>query len=423
MSYVKTIYHSVYLRLPHENKSMNHFKMSPFKISLLLSYVCIASISAAIITPALPQIESSFALKHGSLEWSMSIFLLGSVIGQLIYGPIANRFGRLFSLRIGLIINLIGIILCIASVKLSNYGLLLFGRFITALGAAAGLSCTFTLINELLCRDQAKRAMSFAIVSFTVGIGAAVSIGGTITQHMPWHYCFICLLIHGLLMFILTWQFPETLKEKIALHPLKILSGYQATLRQSQLVVFSMIIGLVSAVAYGYSSAAPLYAQSVLHLSPASYGYWNLINTVGMLASGFFSAYIMKKYGPARLLYIGLIGMAPCLVSLCVIAITQQSSAIWFFMTTMFLYLFSGVLFPAASFFASNAIKDKANASSMMSFINMGSAMMTVAIIGYLPMSSIKALATAITAFFVIITLLLLPYLLKDHKQNLPTHA
>ena len=101
------------------------------KIAILLSYICIASISAAIITPALPQIEHSFALSHGALEWVISIFLLGYVIGQLIYGALANKFGRLKSLRIGLIINILGILICMSAVSMHNYSFLLLGRLIT----------------------------------------------------------------------------------------------------------------------------------------------------------------------------------------------------------------------------------------------------------------------------------------------------
>ncbi len=382
--------------------------MSKLKIALLLSYICIASVSAAIITPALPQIERMYSLDHGTLAWVISIFLLGYVIGQLIYAPIANRFGRLKALRSGLVLNLVGILMCIVSVWLLNYGLLLLGRLITALGAAAGLSCTFILLNELLSKEQVQRAMSFAIISFTVGVGLAVTLGGMITHYFHWQDCFILLLIHGVAMLVLTWQFPESLKTKIPLHPLNILSGYRTALKNSTLVIFSFTLGLVATVAYCYSAAAPLYAQLTLHLSPSAYGYWNLLNTLGMLASGFLSAYLMKKYGPKRLLLIGLGCMIPFIISLILIAITQQANTVWFFTTTLFLYLFSGLLFPAGSFFASNAIEDKANASSVMSFINMGSATIAVVIMGYLPMSSIAAFATILSVFFILASVLVL---------------
>lgn len=379
--------------------------LSRLKIALLLSYICIASASAAIITPALPYIQRAYSLSHGALEWVVSIFLLGYAVGQLLYGPIANRFGRLVALRSGLIINLIGIVLCIFSIKLSNYSLLLIGRLVTALGAASGLSCTFMLLNESLNPTQAKHALSFAIVSFTVGIGLAVTVGGLVTQYLHWQDCFWILLAHGIAMLLLTRKFKETLYKPISLHPHIILARYIDTLKSFRLVVFSFAVGMVSAFAYGYSAAAPIYAQTLLHLSASQYAYWNLINMLGMLGSGLLSTFLMKKYGAKNVLLLGFSLMIPALISLILISMITNSSVLWFFITTALLYLFSGLVFPSASYFASNAISDKASASSMMSFINMGSAMISVIILGYLPFSSLSSF-TIIMVIFFIITLL-----------------
>ncbi len=382
-----------------------------YKNILLLSYICIASISAAIITPALPQIESTYKLNHGALEWVISIFLLGYVVGQLIYAPLANRFGRLTALRAGLFVNLIGIVLCILSSWVLSYNLLLIGRLITGLGAAAGLSCTFILINELLSEERAKYMMSFTIVSFTIGIGLAVSIGGFIAQYSYWQNCFLLLFVHGIVMLCLTYKFTETLKKPILLKPFVILSAYYKALKSGRLIVFSSVVGFVSTVGYCYSAAAPIYAHSILLISPDIYGYWNLINMLGMLGSGFLSAYLIKKYSPLYTLYLGFSCMIPCLISLLFIAASEEVSALWFFMTTMFLYLFSGLLFPSASFFASNAIIDKASASSTMSFINMGTAMIAVIIMGYLPIKTISAFTTVLCVFFIIALILVLIFI------------
>jgi MFS transporter, DHA1 family, multidrug resistance protein len=65
----------------------------------LLSYISIASVSAAIITPALPNIEHTFALSTGTVEWIVSAFLIGYVIGQLVYGSLANCYGRIKALQ------------------------------------------------------------------------------------------------------------------------------------------------------------------------------------------------------------------------------------------------------------------------------------------------------------------------------------
>ncbi len=378
-------------------------KSSSTKTAILLSYLCIASISSAIITPALPLIERNYALTHGALEWIISIFMLGYVVGQLLYGPIANRYGRLISLRSGLLLNLVGIVMCIVAAKYTNYPFLLLGRLITALGAASGLSYTFMLINESLPPEQARHAMSFAAVSFTLGIGFAVTAGGVITQYFHWHDCFWLLLVHGVVMLALTWQFEETLEKPVLLHPRSIFLGYAKALKSCQLVVFSLTVGFVSVFGYGYSAAAPVYAQVDLLLSPSQYGYWNLMNMAGMFSSGFLSALLIKRYGVKATLICGMVCIVPVILFLVFLSLNENTHTLWFFITTTLLYLLGGFLFPTASYIASNAIPDKASASSMMSFINMGSAMVGVIIQGYLPLQPLLSFTVVVSAFFILI--------------------
>jgi MFS transporter, DHA1 family, multidrug resistance protein len=393
---------------------INTRTLSQSKIVLLLSYITIASISAAIITPALPLIEHSYKLGHGALEWVISIYLVGYMLGQLIYGPLANKFGRLWALRCGLLLNLVGILLCLGSIYSLNYSLLLTGRLITALGAASGLTCTFMLLNELLTKEQAMRAMSFTIVAFTLGIGAVVVVGGMIAQYLFWGDCFWLLLIHGLVMLALTWQLPETLTKSVRISVKSIVHNYLNAIKSTQLVAASLVVALTSVVSYTYSAAAPLYAHMQLHLTPGSYGIWNIINMVGMLASGFISRYLMPRYTVKSILKFGMLMIIPCIVSLLLLFYSTPEHPYWFFITTALLYLFSGCIYPSASYLASNAISDKASAASMMSFINMGSATTAVVLLGYLPLSSLMGLIVTMATFFVLASAMAIRFIYRS---------
>ena len=388
--------------------------LSQSKVVLLLSYITIASISAAIITPALPLITQSFDIGHGALEWVISIYLLGYMLGQLIYGPLANKFGRLWALRCGLLVNLVGILFCLGSIYSLNYSLLLTGRLITALGAASGLTCTFMLLNELLPEEQTMRAMSFTIVAFTLGIGAAVVVGGMIAQYLFWGDCFWLLLIHGLVMLTLTWQFPETLTKSVRISVKSIVHNYLHAIKNTKLVAASLVVALTSVVSYTYSAAAPLYAHMQLHLTPGSYGIWNIINMIGMLASGLISSYLMPRYTVKSIIKFGMLMIIPCIISLLLLFYLAPKHSYWFFITTAHLYFFSGCIYPSAAYLASNAISDKASAASMMSFINMGSAMTAVVVLGYLPLSALMGLIITIAAFFVLASVMAIRFIYRS---------
>lgn len=357
---------------------------SKFNLIWLLSYISIASVSAAIITPALPEIQSHFALSLGTVEWIISAFLIGYVVGQLIYGPLANQFGRLKALRIGLTINLFGVIICLMALAVNAYWLLIIGRLITALGAASGLACTFMLINEWLPESQRKTAMAYSVLSFALGVGIAVMLGGLITEYWHWQGCFWFLLVHGLVMLWGISVFSETLVTSKPIHAVTIFRDYSAALSSSKLVVFSLVVGCCSAISYCFSAAGPQIAQDLLKLSAAQYGYWNGLNIVGMLLGGLLVKQLLARFSVNTVIAIGFLGIALGISNLFIIWGVASQSALWFFLTTASLYLFSSLLFSGGSLVASNALTDKASASAMMSFVNMCFATLCVILMGYL---------------------------------------
>lgn len=357
---------------------------SRFNMCWLLSYISIASVSAAIITPALPAIQTQYSLSLGTVEWIVSAFLIGYVFGQLIYAPLANQFGRLKALRIGLVINLIGIIICLTALTTNMYWLLIVGRLITALGAASGLACTFILINEWLPESQRKSAMAYSVLSFALGVGLAVMIGGMITEYWHWQGCFWFLLAHGLLMLWGTCIFSETLKTPKPIHIVTIARDYIDALTSMKLVVFSLVVGCCSTISYCFSAAGPQIAHDMLMLSAAKYGYWNGVNIIGMLIGGILSKHCLNRLSVNHVISLGFLGVAIGIANLLAIWIIHSQSATWFFITTASLYLFSSFLFAGGSFIASNALEDKASAAAMLSFVNMCFATIAVILMGYL---------------------------------------
>lgn len=392
--------------------------ISKLRMTWLLSYISIASVSAAIITPALPNIEHTFALSTGTIEWIVSAFLIGYVIGQLIYGPLANCYGRIKALQWGLNINILGILLCLLVSFYPNYLLLLIGRLITGLGSAAGLTCTFMLINEWLPEDQRKTAMAYSILSFALGVGLAVLIGGIITQYSQWQGCFVFLLLQGLLMRIGIRIFNETLLKPKSFHIPSLLRDYGHALCSFKLLTFSSVWGACSAVSYCYSAAAPQIAHQYLHLSASEYGYWNILNIIGMLIGGLSARVLMQRFSIMKVIAMGYIGSCLALLSLIAMLHFNNNAVLWFFISTCLLYCCSSYLFAGGSYMASNAIEDRASASSMMSFINMGTATLSVVVMGYLSSNPFFGFLWILGCVFFITLALLLRFKIKNSEMT-----
>ena len=380
----------------------------------LLSYISLASVSAAMITPALPNIERSFALNTGTVEWVVSTFLIGYVLGQLIYGPLANVYGRLKALRWGLEINILGLVICLIASFYPNYFLLLAGRFITGLGSAAGLTCTFMLINEWLPEEQRKTAMAYSILSFALGIGLAVLIGGIITQYSQWPMCFVFLMLQGLVMRFGLGVFTETLTEPKPFHIPTLLRDYKHALCSFKLVTFASIWGACSAIGYCYSAAAPQIAHQYLHLTASEYGYWNVLNIIGMLIGGLSARFLMQSLSVMQVIALGFVGSSFALLSLGAMWYLNPNAALWFFASTSLLYCCSSYLFAGGSYMASNAIEDRASASSMMSFINMSLATLSVMVMSYLSSNPFISFLGILSTVFIITLLLLVRFIYRE---------
>ena len=393
--------------------------ISNLRLAWLLSYIATASVSAAVITPSLPLIERQFNLQLGSIEWMVTAFLIGYVIGQLIYAPLANCLGRLVAMRIGLTINLVGLLICFAGIGAHAYWLLILGRLVTALGAASGLAYTFMLINEWLPDEQRRTAMAYSILSFTLGIGLAVSLGGLITEYWEWQGCFVLLLIHGLVMFFGTWALKETLIHPQPIQIKTIFSGYKNVLSSPGLLVFALVVGFCSAIGYCFSAAGPQIAEQLLHLSAGKYGTLNLLNMVGMLAGGLWAKQLLAKVPAQKMVSIGFIGCAFGILCLIVMQSLGYMSTLWFFLTTMILYVFSGLLFAGGSYLASSAVTDKGNGSAMLSFINMSTATLAVMVMGYLSPNPMIAFIEILSVLWVCIVVLLIIYSRSSVKKSM----
>ncbi len=161
-----------------------------------------ASMGAVIFTPALPEIVQYFKISINHSQLTITLFLLGYALGQLIYGPLANRLGRKSAFYIGILVATIGSIISILSEPLNSFGLLIFGRMLEALGSSAGLVIAFTIINDHYYPQQARRIIAYLMLAFAVVPGIATFIGGLLVSHWHWITCFYFLLIYGLILII-----------------------------------------------------------------------------------------------------------------------------------------------------------------------------------------------------------------------------
>ena len=178
-----------------------------FTLLLLISF---ASVNAVLFTPALPSIADFFNITDSMAEKTITWFLVGYTFGQLLYGPIANRFGRKPALFVGIGLQLFSSLLCVFAGYLHVYWLLVLGRFFLALGSGVGLKMTFTFVNESYESKIASQKIAYLMLAFAIIPGLSVALGGLLITYFDWTSCFYAGGVYGLILLCLVSNKNDT---------------------------------------------------------------------------------------------------------------------------------------------------------------------------------------------------------------------
>jgi DHA1 family bicyclomycin/chloramphenicol resistance-like MFS transporter len=392
--------------------------------AILLAFIAVPSSIAAMISPAMPYIYREFSLHGGDINLIMSAFMCGFMGGQLIYGPLGDRIGRVASLQTGLSINLIGLAIIIASVPMRNFPLMVFGRLVSGFGAAAGLVSAIVIINERHHDGGAKKLLSYAIIAFVASINLGILLAGAVTKALGLLPGILCQLLYGVGMLALSRLVPDEAhtkgaKEGGALQLRATPLRYAVALKSKNLVMYSVILAVSATISYTYAAEGALIADATFGVGAAEFGAWNLLNACGTLVGGLCSSRIGNKWSEKSIIGIGLLLALIGIVSLSIMGDLGARSAPWFFVSTAIMFCAQGLIYPSATHHASIAGDDIAIAAGMINFISMGLGTTLVLTMGYVPFNEAMWKFIAVNIFIVSVSALCLWR--ADIKKRKPT--
>jgi predicted MFS family arabinose efflux permease len=359
----------------------------PFITLLLL--ISFASVNAILFTPGLPDITNFFGISQGEAQQTITWFLVGYALGQLVYGPVANRFGRKPALYAGIGLQIVSSLLCVFAGTLQDYAVLVFGRFMLALGAGVGLKMTFTLVSECYEPRVAAKKISYLMLAFAITPGIAVAVGGILNEAWGWQSCFYAGAVYGVILLLLTIRLPETYKvlDYEAFKISHLLQAYGAQFRNVSLVAGGMLMGGATCFVYVFAAVAPFIAIQLLGMSSSEYGTANLLPPLGLMLGSLLSARFADRYPFSLTIRVGM-GITIIGTLWMFIASIMHFAALYsIFLPMVALYFGLALMMSNASTLAMSQVIDKAHGSAVMNFINMGLATMVVLCVGFFPMS------------------------------------
>lgn len=376
-----------------------------------------AAMGAILMTPALPQIARFFHTSVGLTQLTVTSFLLGYALGQLIYGPIANRLGRKFAFFVGIAIATLGSLFSILASPIESFHLLILGRFLEALGASAGLVVCFTVINDFYYPQEARRVTGRMMIAFAIAPGIAIAIGGILTQYLGWQACFYFLLFYGLALTYPVIRLPETIthRDPHAFHYQYLFKNYGKVFLNKRLIGFSLLAGFSSACIYIFGAEGPFIGIHLLHIPPATYGLLGLIPFGGTLMGSLLNIRLHRISALNMLkLAFGMELTASLIMLMCFLF--HWISLITLLLPMALLCAGHPILSGNALSLAMMQTEDKANGSAVMNFVAMSMPVLLTLMLGSLHNAAAWIMPTI---FLIALTLMASVYvgLLTDQKH------
>ncbi len=337
-----------------------------FRTTLILSaLVAFAPMSIDMYLPALPALERYFSTDTASVQHTLASFFAGLAIGQLLYGPIADKYGRKPPLYFGLTLYVIASAACALA---PGIGSLIVLRFLQAVSGCAGMVVARAMVRDLYDRQESARG--FSILLMVMGIAPIVAplAGGYLLTWFGWRSIFWVLALFGVACLVaVKWRLPETIPQDQPRIPLsKALGNYAALLADRRYLGYALSGGFGQAGMFAYISGSPFVFIDLYGVPAHYYGWLFGLNATGIVAFTQANRRLLLKYDSDRVLDFGnLAGFLICILLLAA-AVSNLAGLIGILVPLFFVVSLRGLTFPNASAGAMAPFPEKAGSASAL---------------------------------------------------------
>jgi MFS transporter, DHA1 family, multidrug resistance protein len=322
--------------------------------------------------PGFPSIAKDLNTGISNVALTLSSYFIGISLGQLIYGPLLDRFGRKKPLIIGFALYFLAALFC---GFVSDINGLIILRFILALGGCAGMVASRAIIRDICRKDETVNA--FAMLMLVMGVTPIIapSLGGMISSYPGWRFIFFLLsFISLILLLMIIFLLPETKQSdsSVSMKIKPILLEYLNVLKEPSFLIYGIAGGIAYSALFSYISGASFVYMNLFGFTGFQFGVIFGINAFGLISGGQLNRLIHRKYKSGSIVLI----MQAVLIILCLMMTAfniffQNITAIT--VVLLFLFLFSlGILNPNTNALGLHPFTRNAGiASALLGFVQM----------------------------------------------------
>jgi DHA1 family bicyclomycin/chloramphenicol resistance-like MFS transporter len=272
---------------------------------VLSGLMALGSLSTDMYLPALPAIGDGLDVSSSVVQLTLTTFLVGFCAGQLIWGPIGDRYGRRFPSALGLFIFAVGSVGCALS---GSIGAMIAWRAFQAFGASAGPVMGRAMVRDLYAKSQAARMLSVLILVMGIAPLLGPILGGYVLVHWEWQGIFwvqAALGIGGVVsLAIIRETLPLAHRARLGLT--EMLVSYCQLAVQRRLLGYGLASGFFYGATYAYLAGSPFAYIELHHVSPQMYGGLFGLNIVGMMTMNAINSRYVTTIGSDRMLRYGI---------------------------------------------------------------------------------------------------------------------
>ena len=396
-------------------------KKQYFKLILILgSLTALGPFSIDMYLPGFSGIAKDLNTTVANVSMTLSSYFIGISAGQLLYGPLLDRFGRKKPLFIGLLVYILASLGCVFVTDIDTFiGL----RFIQAVGSCAATVASVSMVRDLFPVKDIPKVFSLLILVVGLSPMLAPTIGGYVTAYYGWHTVFFILMCMGIVILVASQillpntYLPDT---SISLKPRPIITNFISIIKEPQFYTYAFAGAIAFSGLFTYVAASPILFMDIFKVDGKTYGWIFAFMSLSFISASQLNSLLLRRFKSEQMIFGALISQSVIVI---LFLILSMNNVLGLYGTIVMLFLFLsclGISNPnTAGLTLAPFARNAGSASALMGAIQLGLGAFVSFTVGVFVHNSIVSMVVIMT-ITTLLALVILIFGRRTIKKAIP---